>query len=320
MYNFVFMLKTYKNDWNYVCRLIETYNKYNRDEIPMYIVVPKNDFDLFNSKYHHIKNIVVFSETMIDVDYAKETINGLSPGYINQEIVKLSFWELGLCKNYMCLDSEAYFIRDFFLDEFMYDDEYPYTILVDDNELKVNPNYYHQYWIGREKHINMIMDKLEYNTSHLLTCHGFQIFNVKVLRNFKQDYMKPNCISYLDLIKESPYEFSWYNIWLQKTHIIPLYICGPLFKIYHMSYQQYIDFMLNVNEEELSRGYVGIVMNSNFSRDNRLLYLRDIDKIYWKNGNKSIKHIALVLLFLVKQEIKVKLDWYIHIKCRKGKT
>lgn len=40
MYNFVFMLKTYGPDQDYVSRLIETYKKYNVDSIPLYIVVP----------------------------------------------------------------------------------------------------------------------------------------------------------------------------------------------------------------------------------------------------------------------------------------
>ena len=38
---------------------------------------------------------------------------GLSAGYINQEIVKLCFWETGLADNYLCLDSDAEFVRDF---------------------------------------------------------------------------------------------------------------------------------------------------------------------------------------------------------------
>lgn len=40
MYNFVFMLKTYLNDWDFANRLIETYEKYNKDNIPLFIVVP----------------------------------------------------------------------------------------------------------------------------------------------------------------------------------------------------------------------------------------------------------------------------------------
>ncbi len=42
-----------------------------------------------------------------------EPVAGIRPGYINQEIVKLAFWELGLTENYFCVDSDAVFVRPF---------------------------------------------------------------------------------------------------------------------------------------------------------------------------------------------------------------
>ena len=60
-------------------------------------------------------NIEIFSDESI-TDYLVEddSVMGIRPGYINQEIVKLAFWEKGLCENYFCMDSDGVFIRNFF--------------------------------------------------------------------------------------------------------------------------------------------------------------------------------------------------------------
>lgn len=304
MYSFVFMLKTYRKDEYYVSRLIETYRKFNRDGIKLFIVVPQQDVALFQEKYASIEHIEVLSENNLDVEYAHEPINGIKAGYINQEIVKLAFWELGLCKNYLCLDSEAYFIRDFYFDDFMYDEEIPYTVLIEDNDLKSNPNYYHYYWKEREKKIQIIQDEMEYHPKHLLTCHGFQIFNTNVLKRMKTDYLLPNNLSYLDLIKISPYEFSWYNIWLQKSQVMPIYMCEPFFKTYHMAYQQFGDVMNNVDETELSRGYVGVVINSNYTKG-EMIKVTDIDKLQYKIvDNKMLKQIRKCVNISYRKELK----------------
>lgn len=180
----------------------------------------------------------------------------------------------------MCLDADGWFLRDFYIDEFMYDDETPYTALIEDNDLKANPNYYNSFWIEREKYIKVIQEKLEYNTKHLLTCHGFQVFNVNVLQEMKRQYMIPNKLTYLDFMKISPYEFSWYNIWLQKSATIPIHICEPWFKYYHMAYQQFAEVITNVDEESLGRAYVDVTICS-FERDCRIISVADIDKIYY---------------------------------------
>lgn len=45
MYKFAFLLKTYIGDFQYVQRLISSFLKYNRDNIPLYIVVEQKDKD-----------------------------------------------------------------------------------------------------------------------------------------------------------------------------------------------------------------------------------------------------------------------------------
>lgn len=43
MEKFVFLLKTFSDDFIYVKRLLKSFQKYNTENIKMYIVLPKSD-------------------------------------------------------------------------------------------------------------------------------------------------------------------------------------------------------------------------------------------------------------------------------------
>lgn len=100
----------------------------------------------------------------------------------------------------------------------------------------------------------------------MLTCHAFAIFSAKVLRAFHEKFLVPRNLTYLDILAKSPYEFSWYNMWLQKDKTIPIQFREPLFKFFHHK-NQHIEYLLrNVTLADLARGYIGVNINSNFSR------------------------------------------------------
>ncbi len=40
----------------------------------------------------------------------------------------------------------------------MFDETTPYTVLVEDNELKVEPRYYEEHWKGREVNLRRIQE------------------------------------------------------------------------------------------------------------------------------------------------------------------
>lgn len=265
MINFCFLLKTYRNDYERAAKFILSYEKYNVDKIPLFILCPKEDINLFEKL--HKEHIAIISEESLQTQIFTES-NMLSIGYLNQEIYKLAFWETGLCKNYMCIDSDAIFIRPFYLQEFMYDDETPYTQLEEDNDLKADLYYNKLYWNGRREWIRKIENEIDYHPQHLLTCHGFQIFSAKVLKSLKEDFMMKKGYDYKDLIQISPYEFSWYNLWLQKTTPIQIHQIENLFKCFHLK-QHHIEAVLSgMKIEDWSKGYVGIIVNSNYGLGN----------------------------------------------------
>lgn len=304
MHKLGILLKTYADDLEYVKRLIPSYNKYNIDDIPLYIVVPELNIDIF--KQFKNQNIEILSEELFKDKLTTVSVTGIKPGYINQEIIKLSFWEEELCENYFCLDSDGVFIRDFYYCDFMFNDNIPYSILFEDNELKVEPEYYKSYWVPREEKIRQIQKELELVDRRMLTCHGMTVLSSKVLASFKKDFLEPRNISYIDILQISPYEFSWYNMWLQKTETIPLKIREPLFKVFHHENHLKDYKRRGTTIDDISRGFIGIIINSNWQSN------MDIDKpIQYQNyilKEKAISEFSFTeLIFEAIQKIKIKL-------------
>jgi len=128
------LLKSYGGDADLAERMIASFTRFNGEGLPLYIVVPDEDvprFEAFSGG-----NGTVLPESRLGQYIVTEPVAGVRPGYINQEIIKLAFWELGLAANYFCVDSDAVFVRPFGRDDFMLDDTTPYTVLVEDNELE----------------------------------------------------------------------------------------------------------------------------------------------------------------------------------------
>lgn len=294
MHKIAILLVTYIGDIEYVERLIPNYKKYNIDNIPLYIVTPSSDSKAFE-RFVGDNIELLTNESITNNLVYDNSVFGIRPGYINQAIIKLAFWEKGLCENYFCMDSDGEFIRDFYISDFMYDDDTPFTILVENNELKVEPEYYRKYWIGWEKSVRLIQKKVGLVDKRMLTCHGFAILSCKVLESLYQNYMFPNNLTYRDLLSKSPYEFSWYNMWLQKDKTIQIEVREPIIKIFHHKNHHMEYLQKGITLEDISRGYIGVVVNSNYSRYYGVVSYDDGD-VY----DMSIKEISILVYKIIK--------------------
>ena len=259
------MLKSYGPDALRAERLVQSFQRFNDDALHLTIVVPPADLPDF---LHLAGDTVdVMDETPFAGYLVDSPVAGVSPGYANQQIVKLAFWELDRYENYLVLDSDAVFIRPFRAADFMADDRTPYSILVEDNDLKCDPRYFREHWQGREVHLRRIQELVGLNDQRLLTCHNHQVFNRQVLQSLKTEFMGPRGWSYRNLIQEAPYEFSWYNFWLQRSKVIPIEIREPWFKMLHHEGHHMEMALRGLTLEDYARGYVGLVVNSSFARE-----------------------------------------------------
>lgn len=264
MKNFVIFCKTYSGDFHRFQLMVESFNKYNVDGITLVVSVPEKEIDLFNG--FKSKNIdVITDESYAGKYFTKKPLHNLSLGYVNQEICKLAFWESKIAKNYLCIDSDLLFIRDFHESDFMADKNTPYTILVMDKDLAIE-KHYHNFWLWRQEFIKKIYKSVGLNDRRYRTCHGMQVLNAVVLKSLKDDFMKKHKYDYADLIAIAPYEFTWYNAWFQKCGLIREVAVEPFFKTFHMRIEYTLSRLRKLKLEDYAYSYVGIILNGNWKK------------------------------------------------------
>ena len=108
-------------------------------------------------------------------------------------------------------------------------------------------------------------------------------------------------------MKIAPYEFSWYTYYFQQSGIAPLHPVGELFVCFHTP-KQYIGFVIQGTEvADLSRGYIGYIIQSNFyeGRDNKygdLAHMHfPIECKYWRY---IVKQLLYSIYYNFRQDIK----------------
>lgn len=295
------LLKSYRGDIDYARRLVASFQQHNPEELPLFCVVPSDDIDLFAPLAS--ATVTVLDEAVFSPYFTSEDVHGIRPGYINQEIVKLAFWELGLAESYFCIDSDAVILRDLHARDFLAPDGAPYTVLVEDNELKVEPRYFDQYWTSRESALRRIAESVGLVDPVLRTCHGHQVMSSTVLARFVTQFLAPRGWTYLDALRVAPYEFSWYTFWLQARTPIPIHAREPLVKVFHHEGQHLEYILRGITVEDMSRGYVAAVVNSNYARDLGLLSL-DADKPQALAPYLSYSELARLVLTKVRASLR----------------
>jgi hypothetical protein len=258
MEKIVLYCKSYKNDVYRVKSLLDSITLYNRDSIPFFISTPKEDLELFSN---------ILGDNLYTL-IPDEDIDSTNQGWLGQQVVKSQFWKLQLCENYVCIDSDSVFIKPFYVKDFMYNDNTPYTICHEHREL----------FEFMDKHQPGFDPYKEYKNDRLSIMEFFQrdgviydfgpspvIWSASVWKSLYEKYLQPNNLNFTDLFKTTPSEFTWYGEWLLHDNTIPIYPRGPLFKVYHYSSQYEYDKHYKLDNDKLSKYYLGVILQSNWS-------------------------------------------------------
>jgi len=258
MKNIVLYCKSYRNDYDRVCNLVESIKKHNVDSIPFYVSVPSQDIELFR----RIDGINLLEDEQV---YA-----GSASSWIQQQIVKSSFWKLGLAENYVCIDSDSYFIRNFTIGDFMYNDSTPYTVIHEQKELfswsssrvsSIGFNPKDGFIEDRKKIMEIFGRKgkfYDFGPSPI-------IWSSKVWKSLEENYCIPNKLKFEDLLGYSHSEFSWYGESLLAFKAIDIFPIEPIFKVFHYPLQLIEYKSSGITESMISENYLGIVLQSNFN-------------------------------------------------------
>ncbi|WP_292364065.1 MULTISPECIES: hypothetical protein [unclassified Methanoculleus] len=92
MHKLAILVVTYIDDIEYVERLIASYKKYNAHRIPLYLVAPESDIKAFETFVDDGIELIDIESITNDLVHDK-SVFGFKPGYVNQQIIKLTFWK-----------------------------------------------------------------------------------------------------------------------------------------------------------------------------------------------------------------------------------
>lgn len=262
--------KSYSTDLRRVVRLAESIRRFNTDGIPFYVSVPQTELALFREQL-----VGLGAEVLTDDDILRasprinvEQVRSM-PGSVAQQVVKSEFWRLGLSEAYVCLDSDALFIRPFGLSDFIAPDGAPYTMLDEAHDL-LEDALRHK----RERIVEAFereADQVQQLFGRVGRRYSFGPFPLvwhrAVWQSLDERYLQPRGMSLADAIAQAPIESRWYGEALLAWQAVPLRPCQALFKVYHYAWQYDQDRRHGLGTEQLARFYCGVIYQSAWERD-----------------------------------------------------
>lgn len=257
-HNLILFCKSYSGDVARAEVLYNSIQQFNRDSISFYLSIPKADEALFRSRLGEGNYNLVFDEDLTNA--VKEQ------SHFTQQLFKMEFYKLKLAKYYFTLDSDMYFIRDFYATEFMDEDGTPYITMHENKSLREysknvkGSDLLTEWWIGERNKIPELFGRkgrlYDYSCSAIL-------YVSEVFENLYDEYCQPNNLTFLDLLTYQSSENTWYGEWLLRMGI-KFYPCEPMFKTFHYPFQYELSKQLGHTVDDLSKVYLGITMQSNW--------------------------------------------------------
>ncbi len=273
--------------------MVKSLQQYNKDNLPLYISVPESEITLFQ-KYIPAELATIINEldilrknSRIDLDKLYSIRGGL-----RQQVIKSEFWRLGLSENYLVIDADCIFLRDFYTSDFIAKEDIPYSVIHEGKDVllstgKFGPKKNRAHFL---KDRNPIQSKLQ--RPGVTYDYGYAPFlwSKKVWQSFDENYLTPNNKSFLDAILDVGSEFTWYGESLMKYQPIPIYPREQLFKHYHYEHQLWLDLAAGYTEDHLRQNFMGVVYQSNWQT--------------WEDFGKNKKKLTSLALRSIKRTLK----------------
>jgi hypothetical protein len=265
----VLFCKSYGKDMFRARRMAESVYRFNTDNISLYISVPASDLDHFQQCFGNIPCHFITDEEILEKSHqVYGPLPRLFSSHLLQQLIKLEFWRMGFCENYLWLDSDSYFIREFHIADFFHDGTTPYTVQHHSKDLFDFAHRTRNTKIIHDFEKMAIHFQILFQRSGPLYNFGSSplIWSCKVLRSLYEDHLRPENKTLFDLLQEYPCEMQLYGEYLLFSKTIPIIPIDPLFKVYHYAEQFFEAQMNGQSEFSLSREYLGVVMQSNWAK------------------------------------------------------
>lgn len=267
--NLVLFCKSYRDDVMRARRLADSIARFNRDGIPFFMSVPAADVELFRDELKDRAVTIVADHDVVSANPRFDAAHFAAlPGGIAQQVVKAEFWRLAGVANYVCLDSDCYFIRSFGRGDFLAPDDTPYTVMHESKALLA---------FAAAAGLSKIAVNRAATRRDLMAQFGREgrlwdfgpipvVWSSVVWRDLDERYLRPRNMTIAHAIATHPAELSWYGEALLALKSIPLLPIEPLFRCYHYEEEYLFAADAGETDETLAASYLGVCRQSNWDK------------------------------------------------------
>jgi hypothetical protein len=266
----VLFCKSYRNDVLRVKDLIDSIQLFNQDDIPLFVSTPLDDKKIFDT--HINPNLYTWIDDLeickSNPKFEEHFLKNMK-GHTAQQIIKSEFWRLNLCENYLCLDSDARFIKDFYKSDFIDSNGDPYIVMhtADDfmDEMKRNGKIEVIQNFLRES--NLVKNFFQRTGTDYDFGPAPFIWASQVWKYLDEKILTPKNMTIWDAIQLHPMEMRWYGEAFLECNLLRSKSVKPLFKVYHYDWQFKNDQNKGVDIDILKANYLGIIQQSNWNKN-----------------------------------------------------
>lgn len=232
--DYALLNKSYASDAHWSVVLFGSCLSHVKPDIPFYLVIPRDDQGLFDRLFasaHAIGFIDRLPITLYE-DWVLAKSDNVTPagftGWQIQQVVKLAFSRLGLCRQYLTCDSAQFFTRPFDFTTAMFRDGILCTTARPQDRDEIERHFSNtgeQCWLQGElvsasvafdaidAHFTSRREPLKY---HYIGCNG--IFDVDICHALEAKAADFGYGNFVGLINLCPYEFAWYGAFVTYCH------------------------------------------------------------------------------------------------------
>jgi len=266
--NFELFIKTYPDDYHYLSRLLDSIDSHNIERIPVVLCDHSTNFERLKALVGtRAYEIILFPEERLfknlrGLEHEEPKYGG---GYYRQMYAKLMYGLENRGVDYLCVDSDGIFIKDFGHDAFFDRRGVPHFFFEDDRELYSQDDYWNAVGCGREEAFQRICDFFQIDQSLVLRPHGFQTIRGREVAAFQTWLRDEKDMEVHEALCNFGYEFALHAAFLARVGTDRTPRLSP-FRYFHSAEQMYLASLQMKGEESLRRSFIGVVYNSNFSR------------------------------------------------------
>lgn len=249
--------KTCMRDVENLKLLLESIKNFNRDDLPICLSIAREEReDLEPIIKNFGLNTTIFFDDEI-CPYRYENSDKFMQGWISQQYVKLNLYKTNFAKHYIIMDSDSYFIKDFYKKDFLYNEDIPYLPVTD--HTKAERIFLSLFYKFKPVTKENPMDKVFGICRQSITLDNPWVLTSDYIKQF-EEYLETKGLDFPKIIALYYCEMDWYLRWVLYKNF-PFQPTSAFFIPFHVETQYQIFRWLGYDEEIFKQNYLGVLMN-----------------------------------------------------------